>query len=640
MAKVAAHDAKLKQATLELEKDIKGYDRTIKRHPDDDNAHYLKAGALTELGSITGDSSYFERALKCYDQAIVLSPPNAVYLVDRSKLHIKMERPDLAAKDIALAQEAQEGDGSDGAAAGVFGMYAANTTRDVLKLDSVQGEINKLIDQGELPPELAGVFSGMIQVITGISSRVSEHDDRLGAHDEALEVQAQELSEVKATLAQLQAAHVQSAKMMRIISSMESKIQELEIKVKVHDEAIDDINERLAKVVTKEEFEVKARELEKTAKKVALFDGRVKILEDNSKEQSLHLVTIDETLKVSGCFAKQKIKTDFEKLKHEAPHEVLFEYANNFYWTLSNYLLAYRAISTGLVDGVRDKGQFEKMWDKIGSKIVSAMGAIPVVGGLIELIEEGISSINYTYQAMKFEQKVAKINEVITSFLSEEDLSLAVASAAIKIAREKGGVIVEEYKHQAHKHASIAHKAKSFMEKAVDAFDQKIDSLLSKLTKINKASDTPASKMAVKDVILFINHIATSETSLVTKDNAASLDGLIANIFLVKVGCNTSSAIESAIKQSEAHKQAKAQEKAKDSKGCIIGLVPEIEYDNALLNHPDLLKAAVKYFGFNKALNLSTSLSLEIIREAATNNDIDMILAGMMSLDNMAEYSD
>ena len=61
--------------------------------------------------------------------------------------------------------------------------------------------------------------------------------------------------------------------------------------------------------------------------------------------------------------------------------------------------------------------------------------------------------------------------------------------------------------------------------------------------------------------------------------------------------------------------------------------VTEVIYDNDLLNHPELLKLSVKEFGISRVLDMSNSLSSELISEAIGQNNAELLLAGCISLD-------
>ena len=65
-------------------------------------------------------------------------------------------------------------------------------------------------------------------------------------------------------------------------------------------------------------------------------------------------------------------------------------------------------------------------------------------------------------------------------------------------------------------------------------------------------------------------------------------------------------------------------------------ILDQISYDNELLNRPELLNEAILLFGFNKALDLSLKLSPDTVIEAMNDNDAELVLAGLLSLDTEA----
>ena len=338
---------------------------------------------------------------------------------------------------------------------------------------------------------------------------------------------------------------------------------------------------------------------------------------------------IDQMREQIKYFSNEKIREEFDALKNEAQDGVLYDYAKNFYWSLKGYFLAYRAIATGTVAGQRDKNQLEKTWDKVGASIINATSAIPIAGGILALIEEGIVSINDTYKEMKFDRKVAKINEFITGFMLEKDLDIAVANASIQIARIKKSEIVTAYqqKYFEHKDGQSTAATKNVKDKIgekVEAFNSKIEAMLAKITKIKTAEDTTGKIMAIKDIILFINHIATNEVVLtINSDGTASLNNIITQVFVTNIS-STNEAIRAAVMNNN---------ESDDSVRCVVSMLNEIIYDNPLLNHPELLKESIGHFGMNRALNLSELLDNTLLSEAIDTNNEELILAGMMSLD-------
>ncbi len=134
----------------ELLRDIRSYERVIKRHPEDSNAHYVEAGDFVKLAQTTNDHSYYEQALKQYDQAIKLYPKNALYLVDRAKLYLTMQKFDLAAQDLDLAKKIVSTDNTENK---VIDMYVANTIKEISKSLLETTELSNAPSSSSLPLE-------------------------------------------------------------------------------------------------------------------------------------------------------------------------------------------------------------------------------------------------------------------------------------------------------------------------------------------------------------------------------------------------------------------------------------------------------------------------------------------------------
>jgi tetratricopeptide (TPR) repeat protein len=67
---------------------------------------------------------------------------------------------------------------------------------------------------------------------------------------------------------------------------------------------------------------------------------------------------------------------------------------------------------------------------------------------------------------------------------------------------------------------------------------------------------------------------------------------------------------------------------------CVIFSVKDMIYDNELLNHPEILRSSVKEFGISRVLDMSSNLSSELISEAIEQNDVELLLAGCISLNH------
>lgn len=595
----------------DLESDIKSYDRSLKRKPNEGNTHYLKGKALYELGNLTGESLYYQKALASFSTAIELEPENAMYAVERSKLHAAMGNTKQAAEDVVRAKSAPNMEG-------VQGMYTNFTAKHILQLDGVQDEVKRLISNGDIPAGLEKVFGDIIHVINDISIAVAKHDERLDGVDAKMGEHDIQLALLRKQNAELQKLLKDYPQTIKIIEKLEKEVENLTERVQKVEYAVE-------QCASKDELKTIAKKMKKIDEEYKLFDGKLEVIEGELGDQKKSLVAFDDVLRKSNFFSKESIKKDFDDLAKDTPE--LYSYANSFYWTLSNYLLAYRAINTGAVQGIRDKNKLEKVWDKVGGVVVNLTGYIPVVGSALAMVEEGIAYINEAYKEMKFDRKVAKVNELMTSYILEEDLSLAVASAALKIVTIKNQEILQKYQEASGSLKSAnqgrLQEVKDSIRKKANALDEKIDKFCEKVTGVKSTKDVLATKLAMKDVVLFLNYIATHEIKLVTEDTAKSLDKVISETFKEHIADSDKAIIEA------------LNEKEQAAKGdCIVAMVNGITYDNILLNYPELLSEAAKLFGIDRALDLSELLPPELTSEAIASHDATLVLAGMMSVND------
>ena len=67
---------------------------------------------------------------------------------------------------------------------------------------------------------------------------------------------------------------------------------------------------------------------------------------------------------------------------------------------------------------------------------------------------------------------------------------------------------------------------------------------------------------------------------------------------------------------------------------CIVFSIAEIEYDNPILNNVGIIGHAIKKYSFCDILDLSIKVDRNLIDTAITNDDQELLLAGLMSVDN------
>ena len=113
---------------------------------------------------------------------------------------------------------------------------------------------------------------------------------------------------------------------------------------------------------------------------------------------------IDTAMLYGGVYTKAEIKKGFADLNQSE----LKDYFKSFYWTLSNYLTAYRSLSTGKTAGYYD-GEVtttEKYTEKGLDKVAGFVGE--VVKNSVPLIGPTLVSIMDTWMAYSSSQKKTK----------------------------------------------------------------------------------------------------------------------------------------------------------------------------------------------------------------------------------------
>lgn len=356
------------------------------------------------------------------------------------------------------------------------------------------------------------------------------------------------------------------------------------------------------KKVTKEKFEELASKNEITYN---MFDNKFRMIEmevNGVKEWQFY---IDDTLTEANVFVEVETKRKFESLERDHGKEV-YEYAIKFYGALSDSLHAYRMISTGLIKGKSDDytGIVKKISEVLG---VAGKVFLPlsIAGGIIGIV----NGFYEKYSEVKLDRIAKKVADSISGSLLEKDLNLAITSSAIEIAIAKKQTITK-----------TAAQEPTKMEGVQEWFSEKLEKLALKITKIKDVPESKVSKMALKDVSLFIiKSIIKSDDKLVeSSEDAKKLDQKIEELFKADV----------AIKQLFTKLYDEIHHKGLPE-SSVVQMVYEVVYDNPLLNNLELMKNVAKLFG----VNLNEVLSQGLITEAIENNDPNIILAGLISLD-------
>ncbi|WP_341761069.1 tetratricopeptide repeat protein [Candidatus Tisiphia endosymbiont of Thecophora atra] len=396
------------------------------------------------------------------------------------------------------------------------------------------------------------------------------------------------------------------------IKVVTEKVGVLERDLQVATGNIEEIKEQLYQLVTKEEFE----KLQSTYKDeiISLYDNQLKIIETDVNGIKEWKVYIDDILTKANVDTEVEIKKKFELLEKEHGSEVC-EYATKFYCTLSDCLLAYKLISTGLIKGKGD--DYSSIIKKISDGLGLAGKFFPPLG----IAGGGIGVINGFYEKyteVKLVRTAKKVADSISGFILPKDLDMALASSAIDIAKIKASNVILSKE-----------KKPEGIDKAKEWLSKVLDKLESKITKIPSVSKNEVSKMVLEDVVLFIYSIVKSDDQLVGNNEDVNILGQkIVAQFKNDVG----------IKQLLNELYNKANPNAETTKQ--VHFLNEVVYDNPLLNNLGLMKDVTKLWGgnFNEVLKLSKELNPYLIEEAIENNDPFIVLGGLLSLaDNSSE---
>ena len=148
--------------------------------------------------------------------------------------------------------------------------------------------------------------------------------------------------------------------------------------------------------------------------------------EDKLKKLEERIQYLELVAEKSGMEKKVKLTLAFESLDKD-----LQQFAKDFIITMNSYFSAYRSLSTGLVQSVKDEGAFDtfKTWS------FKILGFVPIIGDYIGIIDDIISSIVDEWKNKISEEKTEKVMEIIKALMvwDEDEVSNAVAWTAIQL---------------------------------------------------------------------------------------------------------------------------------------------------------------------------------------------------------------
>jgi len=197
------------------------------------------------------------------------------------------------------------------------------------------------------------------------------------------------------------------------------------------------------------------------------------------------------------------IKQGFADLEKNAPQ--LYTYAKAFYWTLMNYLMAYRSSSTGIVQGNTDSasGTAEKYIASTTSYVIELgidmIESIPFVEKVIRILNETMKLVYENVKERRFENRANIINMIIMEHDGEDEVNTTVAFTALDVAfklRTGNTFDFDEAKSD-----SVWEKVKGKLSEQID----KIKNLV--LEQSIDLYEGPAAAAALRDVLLLMAYL-------------------------------------------------------------------------------------------------------------------------------------
>jgi len=148
--------------------------------------------------------------------------------------------------------------------------------------------------------------------------------------------------------------------------------------------------------------------------------------EDKLKKLEERIQYLELVAEKSGMTKKAKLALAFESLDKD-----LQQFAQDFIITMNSYFSAYRSLSTGLVQSVKDESAFEtlKTW------AFKILGFVPIIGDYIGIIDDIISSIIDNWKEKKIQERTEKVMEIVKALMvwDEDEISNAVGWTAVQL---------------------------------------------------------------------------------------------------------------------------------------------------------------------------------------------------------------
>lgn len=239
--------------------------------------------------------------------------------------------------------------------------------------------------------------------------------------------------------------------------------------------------------------------------------GRVLARENNDKDR-------DSIPKEASISDKALIKLEFRALADN--DQAVHTYCKNFYWTLLNYMTAYRSVFANVSEKnhALEQAKMEKYFEagiKVGAGVAKAlMSGVPFAGEAISMIDRLITSIYLKKRNARFDGKTAVIRRLTTfnndpNVQTDDDLSMACALVAISIATSKRAEI--------HKLSVPINPTKLFTEKCGGFVKENVELLKSVVIPSANMEESKEAELAVSDVALLLTDVCVNHEQVMAE---------------------------------------------------------------------------------------------------------------------------
>lgn len=331
------------------------------------------------------------------------------------------------------------------------------------------------------------------------------------------------------------------------------------------------------------------------------------------------ITSINDALTRTEIYKKADVSRQFDSLSKDEE-----AYAQSFATNLYSYLNIFDLAKHGLFD--ISKESLTPGWAS------DVLKAIPAIGNTLDVINTYANKVYGAKDLMTKEQKVKKINEIMTQHFTVNDLKLYTQEVSLAFVKTKD---VQDILNKStdDQDPSISEQYQELKA----GLNHNIDLLKGKLVGVD-AVDMDFSQLSAKSIA----HVGAFVEVLCSLDEQEGKSFLPRDeslgVFIQEQVLSSADSHEQDQNTQDQFEEAKASEIEENQinsseSNCNIFAMTGIEYDNDLLNNPALLKDVLAQYSISEILDLSVGLDSGLTNTATETADSQLLLAGIISVD-------